>query len=199
MSFSPIPTSFPFFSLFPFVAILLTKHGYSVWRPQCSGIWRRVAWQECTDSSEEFDRLNEDSRILWHISMFVPEHTASHPRRWQSYVSVCYPVWSGYHWKYVAGFVIMCKLSCWKWVGHHYLYILLMNVHIVNECTYYCWSQWPRGLRRGSAAARLLGLWVRIPQQAWMSVCCECCVLSGRGLCDGLITRPEESYRAWCV
>jgi hypothetical protein len=28
-----------------------------------------------------------------------------------------------------------------------------------------------------------------------MSVCCECCVLSGRGLCDGLITRPEESYR----
>jgi len=27
-----------------------------------------------------------------------------------------------------------------------------------------------------------------------MSVCCECCVLSGRGHCDGLITRPEESY-----
>jgi len=25
-------------------------------------------------------------------------------------------------------------------------------------------------------------------------VCCECCVLSGRGLCDELITRPEESY-----
>jgi hypothetical protein len=32
-----------------------------------------------------------------------------------------------------------------------------------------------------------------------MSVCCECCVLSGRGLCVGLITRPEESYRVWCV
>jgi len=32
-----------------------------------------------------------------------------------------------------------------------------------------------------------------------MSVCCECCVLSGRGLCDKLITRPEESYRLWCV
>ena len=27
-----------------------------------------------------------------------------------------------------------------------------------------------------------------------MDVCCECCVLSGRGLCDELITRPEESY-----
>jgi hypothetical protein len=27
-----------------------------------------------------------------------------------------------------------------------------------------------------------------------MSVSFDCCVLSGRGLCDGLITRPEESY-----
>jgi len=27
-----------------------------------------------------------------------------------------------------------------------------------------------------------------------MDVCCQCPVLSGRGLCDGLITRPEESY-----
>jgi len=32
-----------------------------------------------------------------------------------------------------------------------------------------------------------------------MFVCCECCVLSGRGLCDGLITRPEESYCLWRV
>ena len=32
-----------------------------------------------------------------------------------------------------------------------------------------------------------------------MSVCCECCVLSDRGLCDELITRPEESYRVWYV
>jgi len=32
-----------------------------------------------------------------------------------------------------------------------------------------------------------------------MFVCCDCCVLSARGLCDGLITRPEESYRLWCV
>ena len=31
-----------------------------------------------------------------------------------------------------------------------------------------------------------------------MSVACECCVLSDRSLCDGLITRPEESYRVWC-
>jgi hypothetical protein len=30
-----------------------------------------------------------------------------------------------------------------------------------------------------------------------MSICCECCVLSGTGQCIGLITHPEECYR--CV
>ena len=59
--------------------------------------------------------------------------------------------------------------------------------------------QCPRGQRRRSAAACLLRSWVRIPPGACTFVCCECCVLSGRGLCDGLITRPEESYRLWCV
>jgi hypothetical protein len=31
-----------------------------------------------------------------------------------------------------------------------------------------------------------------------MFVCCECCVLRW-GFCYELITRPEESYRLWCV
>ena len=44
-----------------------------------------------------------------------------------------------------------------------------------------------------SAAARQLRSWVRIPPGTW------CRVLSARGLCDELITRPEESYRLWCV
>jgi len=39
-------------------------------------------------------------------------------------------------------------------------------------------SQWPRGLRRRSTAARLLRSWVRIPPRAWMFcvvsvVCCR--------------------------
>jgi len=51
-------------------------------------------------------------------------------------------------------------------------------------------SRWPRGLRRESAAARLLGL-----PEAWMFVCCESWALSGRGLCDGSFARPEETYR----
>jgi hypothetical protein len=32
-----------------------------------------------------------------------------------------------------------------------------------------------------------------------MFVSCTVFVLSGRGLCDGPIPRPEESYRMWCV
>ena len=32
-----------------------------------------------------------------------------------------------------------------------------------------------------------------------MFVCVECCVLSGRGLRDGLITGPEESYKCLSV
>jgi len=43
-------------------------------------------------------------------------------------------------------------------------------------------SQWPHGLRRRSATAGLLRLWVRIQPSAWTFVYCECCVLSGRGL-----------------
>ena len=72
---------------------------------------------------------------------------------------------------------------------------ILFSVHLTSNCR----SRWKRGLRRGSAAPRLLELWVRIPSEAWMFVSCECCVLSGTGLCVGLITCPEESNRLWCV
>ena len=56
--------------------------------------------------------------------------------------------------------------------------------------------QWPHGLRRVSAAARMQGLRVRIPPWAWILVCCEYSVLLGSGLCVGLITRPEDSFAA---
>jgi hypothetical protein len=32
-----------------------------------------------------------------------------------------------------------------------------------------------------------------------MDVCLLCVLCSDRGLCDELITRPEESYRLWSV
>jgi hypothetical protein len=47
-----------------------------------------------------------------------------------------------------------------------------------------------------SAAARLLRLRVKTPPGVSMFICC---VLSGRGLCDETITRPEESYRLCCL
>ena len=56
-------------------------------------------------------------------------------------------------------------------------------------------SRLPGCLSRVTAVSRLLGLQVRIPPLAWMSVCCECCVSSGRGLCDEAFARPEVSYR----
>ena len=58
-----------------------------------------------------------------------------------------------------------------------------------------CRSQWPLGLKP-------LASWdCRFESRRGhgCSLCVECCVLSGRGLCDGLITRPEKSYRLWCV
>ena len=51
-------------------------------------------------------------------------------------------------------------------------------------------SQWPRGLR---LSLRPLASWDRgfeSHRGAWMFVCCECCVLSGRGFCD-VIYKPQ--------
>jgi len=52
-------------------------------------------------------------------------------------------------------------------------------------------KEWLRGLS-------LAAMRVRILSGAWMSVSCECCVLSGRGFLDRPIVRPGESYRL-CV
>jgi len=83
-------------------------------------------------------------------------------------------------------------------IGITFAALLLLLLLCTVKCSS-CRSQWPRGLRRRSAATRLLRSWVRTPPRAWKLVCCECCILSGRGICDELITRPEESYRLWCV
>jgi len=60
-------------------------------------------------------------------------------------------------------------------------------------------SQWPSSLSFGSVAAVLLGLRDQIPPGAWMFFSYICCVLLVRGPCEELITRPEASYRLWCV
>jgi len=48
----------------------------------------------------------------------------------------------------------------------------------------------------GHSLAGIAGL---NPAGTWMYVSSDCCILSGRCLCDGPITRSEESYRTWCV
>jgi len=60
-------------------------------------------------------------------------------------------------------------------------------------------SQWPRGLKRGSAAACFLRYWVPILPGAWVFVSCVCCVLSVRGLCEDSITLPEEYCWVVCL
>jgi hypothetical protein len=67
-----------------------------------------------------------------------------------------------------------------NWIPHS-------NVHERSfQCMYFCRYRWPRGLRRGSTAAYLLGLWLRVPPGVWTSVSCDCCVLWGRGFYIGL-------------
>jgi hypothetical protein len=54
-----------------------------------------------------------------------------------------------------------------------------------------------KALACGSSRAGIAG-----SNPAWrmyVSVSCECCVLSGRGFCDGSNARPEEFYLVWCV
>ena len=92
---------------------------------------------------------------------------------------------------------LTCKLNL---IAQGYIYLYSRYIYLYSRYIYlYSQSQWPCGLRRRSAADRLLRSWVQIQPETWMFVCCECPVLSGRGLCEELITRPEESYRLWCV
>ena len=87
-------------------------------------------------------------------------------------------------------FLYIHGIVCPSWNEETKKQYILYHTHTIRR------SQWLRGLRRRSVAARLLRLWVQIPPGAWMVVCCE---WSGRGLCDELITHPEESYWLWCV
>ena len=60
-------------------------------------------------------------------------------------------------------------------------------------------SQWPRSLRRGSAAACLLRLWVWIPMGAWTFVCCECCQVEVSATNWSLVQRsPTDCDASLC-
>ena len=55
--------------------------------------------------------------------------------------------------------------------------VVVVRNSVCTSKRYICWYQWPRGLKRGSAAARFLALRVRILLGAWLLslVCAVCC------------------------
>ena len=100
-----------------------------------------------------------------------------------SHISICMPA--------MLNLILLnggSKLLLWKMP----VYIVELYRHLLTLVLYrYGRSQWPRPLRRRSVAARLLRVWVRIPPGAWVFVCCECSVLSGRGS----LRRADHSSR----
>ena len=87
------------------------------------------------------------------------------------------------------------KFPSWLWGTPNLMFSMYISKdHVSRGRVPGSWSHLLQSLRHGSMAAYFLRLWVQIPPGAWMSVCCECCVLSGRGLCDESIAPPEESY-----
>jgi hypothetical protein len=105
-------------------------------------------------------------------------------------------------WLLVGTQVFLLKLGSPR-IMAPWLFRFRINYEALYVWTYYSTptpTQWPRGLRRGSAAARLLGLRARTSHR-WHGCLSlvSVCVLSGGGLCRGLITRPEGSCRMCSV
>jgi len=116
--------------------------------------------------------------ILFHVRYLAPELWRWLLNLWKICVSLVYSTMQYRKWdiKYV--------YKAWVFRGN-------INRTTTSELVFILYSM--------LVVSRLLRSWVRFPPGTWMFFCCECCVLSGRGLCDELITCPEESYRLWCV
>ena len=125
---------------------------------------------------------NVDLHLLWRvvvahlIKKYFPHHNELHPEEiWysqrataeESTLLKCYSV------SVLDTFQRILMIFCTRkaiWV--HKFYFIFTSLNKLSR------SQWPCGLRRRSAAARLLRLRVRIPPGAWMFFCCEfyvCC------------------------
>ena len=73
--------------------------------------------------------------------------------------------WFGYWF-----FICVCvRARIYTHIIYIYIYIYIYRYRLL------CRSDWPRGLRCRSAAARLLRLWFRIGPRAWMSVISVVC------------------------
>jgi len=87
---------------------------------------------------------------------------------------------------------------CWYKLSVHVRFVhtnILSVKHNLAWNILMCQSQWPCNLKTwvcGHSFAETLGL----NPAGGMDVACECCVLSSRGLCIGLITCPADFYKA---
>ena len=72
-------------------------------------------------------------------------------------------------------------MVCWK----------RLRNSLISRC------RWLHNLKCGSAVPCLLGLRVRVPPVAWMSVSFWCCVLSGSGLVQKSPTKYGVSHWVW--
>ena len=96
--------------------------------------------------------------------------------------------------------LLVTKFTCWKSIliggyGCTY-YVLRHNLAVIFISSHGCTRRMPVAARSKAwvCGCSLAGIAGSNPARTWMFVSCKRCVLSGRGLCDGLITRPEESY-----
>jgi len=89
-------------------------------------------------------------------------------------------------WKQVTQWLITQEKGCWRQGTEK------LDATEVPEFLQGQYWKIPRGLRHESAVARFPGILVRISPGTWIFVSSERCLFSGTGLCDGLITRPEE-------
>jgi hypothetical protein len=113
------------------------------------------------------------------------------------------PYWYVYF-KYSSRFMSFNMQFTYCCVGNFFLisvhitsyFDLYQNLNAALMMHYRC--QWPRGLSRRSAPSACWDCGIESHRRHGC-LSCTVFVLPGRGLCDGPIPRPEESYRLWYV
>ena len=83
---------------------------------------------------------------------------------------------------------------------YFYYTVITVSHSTIKLFTSQCRSQWPRGLRRRSAAARLLRSWVRTPPGAWMLKSVYSAVRTGslnKAVCALSLTVSPLTWKIW--
>ena len=125
-------------------------------------------------------------------------------RSWVAHFAVFY---SGRAKKKIVCYTLKCGWACTVFgtenaqslVQEAYKLQLLLRLISYLSIWYHCDMPFPMAARsKAWVCCRSLAGMVGSKLAGNMDVCFECCVLSGRGLCDGLITRPDEFHEV-CV